>query len=83
MNMSAGLIGLGQMGRPMASNMVRKGVTLTVFDTQSEAFARVADHGAQIAGTAAELAEARSAPEDLPKKSKTFYFLPVSIAWLI
>jgi len=60
MNMSVGFIGLGQMGKPMASNMARKGVALTVFDTQSAACDSVAGHGAQIARTAAELAAACS-----------------------
>lgn len=54
--MSAGFIGLGQMGRPMASNMARKGVALTIFDTQAEASTAVAAHGAKVAATAAELA---------------------------
>jgi 4-hydroxybutyrate dehydrogenase/sulfolactaldehyde 3-reductase len=58
--MWVGFIGLGQMGKPMASNMACKGVTLTVFDTQSAACASVAEHGAQVAGSVAELAAACS-----------------------
>lgn len=54
--MSAGFIGLGQMGQPMASNMARKGVALMIFDMQAEASTAVAAHGAKVAATAAELA---------------------------
>ena len=60
MSMCVGFIGLGQMGKPMASNMARKGVALRVFDTQGEACASLAEHGAQIAESAAELAAACS-----------------------
>lgn len=56
MTLEVGFIGLGQMGRPMASNMARKGVSLTVFDTQAGACDAVAAHGARIAGTPGELA---------------------------
>ena len=56
MSKSVGFIGLGQMGRPMASNMARKGVALTVFDTQEAACASLAALGAQVAASVADLA---------------------------
>ena len=56
MSSSTGFIGLGQMGRPMSSNMVRKGVSLTVFDVQQEPLEALAVLGARVAGSVAELA---------------------------
>ena len=51
-----GFVGLGQMGRPMASNLVRKGFDLIVFDLQRESVDAVAALGARAAGSAAEVA---------------------------
>lgn len=56
MTNSVGFVGLGQMGRPMASNMVRKGTAVTVFDLQREAVDALVALGAQAAGDIAELA---------------------------
>ena len=44
--MKAGFIGLGNMGRPMASNLVRKGFALKVYDIQSAAVAELEKLGA-------------------------------------
>jgi 4-hydroxybutyrate dehydrogenase / sulfolactaldehyde 3-reductase len=44
-----GFIGLGNMGRPMASNLVRKGFKLTVFDTVAERVRSLAALGASQA----------------------------------
>lgn len=49
-------IGLGQMGAPMASNLLKQGHQLNVFDVDSEAVARLADKGARAAISAAEAA---------------------------
>jgi 3-hydroxyisobutyrate dehydrogenase-like beta-hydroxyacid dehydrogenase len=51
-----GLIGLGTMGGPMASNIVRAGLNLTVFDVRAEPAARLAAEGASVATSPAELA---------------------------
>jgi 3-hydroxyisobutyrate dehydrogenase-like beta-hydroxyacid dehydrogenase len=56
MNSRVGLIGLGTMGEPMASNITRAGLDLTVFDVRSEPTARLATQGASVAASVAELA---------------------------
>ena len=53
-----GFIGLGRMGRPMASNLVRKGFDLVVYDVRAEAIDAVAELGAQAAARVAEVAAA-------------------------
>ena len=52
-----GFIGLGQMGKWMASNLVKSGFDLSVFDINSEAMALLAKQGAAQATSAAELAK--------------------------
>ena len=42
-------IGLGNMGRPMAVNLVKAGHTVTVFDLESTACAQLRDVGANVA----------------------------------
>lgn len=44
-----GFIGLGNMGRPMAANLVRKGFAVTVHDVNPEPVAALAEHGARAA----------------------------------
>lgn len=51
-----GFIGLGRMGRPMASNLQRKGFALVVHDIVPEAVQALAALGASAAGSAAEVA---------------------------
>jgi 4-hydroxybutyrate dehydrogenase/sulfolactaldehyde 3-reductase len=56
-----GFIGLGNMGRGMASNLVRKGETLIVYDVNGEAVRALGSLGASIASApngAAEIAGA-------------------------
>jgi 4-hydroxybutyrate dehydrogenase/sulfolactaldehyde 3-reductase len=53
-----GFIGLGNMGRPMASNLCRKGVRLVVFDARPEPVRDLAALGARAAAGAAEVAAA-------------------------
>lgn len=56
---SIGWIGLGIMGSRMAANLRRAGYELTVFNrTRETAEAWAAEHGAQVAGTPAEVAAA-------------------------
>lgn len=50
-------IGLGAMGGGMASNIVRRGIPLTVYDIQSASVARVAEVGAVAAVSLAEAAQ--------------------------
>ncbi|VEB51792.1 oxidoreductase [Salmonella enterica subsp. enterica] len=40
-------IGLGQMGSPMASNLLKQGHQLSVFDVNPDAVQRLVDKGAQ------------------------------------
>jgi 4-hydroxybutyrate dehydrogenase / sulfolactaldehyde 3-reductase len=51
-----GFIGLGKMGRPMASNLVRKGASLVVNDVISDGMQELAQLGASRATTISELA---------------------------
>ena len=50
-------LGLGNMGGPMAKNLIAAGHTLTVFDLVEEACAALAAAGADVAASAAEAAE--------------------------
>lgn len=51
-------IGVGNMGGPMARNLLKAGHALVVFDPVAEAMARLADHGAETAKVAADAARA-------------------------
>src|SRR5262245_635877 len=51
-----GFVGLGVMGRPMASNLVRAGYPSTVYDINPAAVAALASQGARPAASAAEAA---------------------------
>src|SRR4051812_20482307 len=51
-----GFIGLGNMGRPMASNLCRKGAQVIVHDIASDAVARLTKLGARGAASVAEVA---------------------------
>jgi 4-hydroxybutyrate dehydrogenase / sulfolactaldehyde 3-reductase len=52
-----GFIGLGRMGRPMASNLCKKGFKLTVHDVNPEPVKVLTRLGAAAAGSAAEAIE--------------------------
>jgi 3-hydroxyisobutyrate dehydrogenase len=52
-----GFVGLGVMGRPMATNLVRAGYACTVYDINPAAMAQLAGLGARPAETVAEAAE--------------------------
>ena len=54
-----GFIGLGNMGGPMASNLVRAGHSVTGFDLVPDARARAAGDGVRIAESVAEAARGR------------------------
>ncbi len=53
-----GFIGLGNMGRPMASNLVRKGARVTVHDVNPAPVSALAQLGATAAGSLADVARA-------------------------
>ncbi|QHE84305.1 NAD(P)-dependent oxidoreductase [Hydrogenophaga sp. BPS33] len=52
-----GFVGLGDMGEPMAHNLVGKGFHLTVFDVRSEPLAVAKDKGAHLADSLRALAD--------------------------
>lgn len=57
-----GFIGVGNMGNPMAANLLKAGFDVTVFDARAEtAAAFVAQHGGRAATSPAELAAGRDA----------------------
>ena len=55
---TVGFIGLGAMGRPMASNMRRQGFEMVVHDLDPAAVAALVELGATAAGSIAEVARA-------------------------
>ncbi len=55
-----GFIGLGNMGRPMASNLCRKGTTLVVYDINPEPVRELAALGARVARSVADVAASSS-----------------------
>jgi 2-hydroxy-3-oxopropionate reductase len=52
-----GLVGLGSMGLGMASNLLRHGVDLVVYDVRANAVEELRSSGARVAGSPAELAK--------------------------
>ena len=57
MTFSVGFVGLGNMGNPMALNVLGKGFALTVFDMNPAAVQNVVEAGARRAASAAEVFE--------------------------
>jgi len=51
-----GFIGLGKMGRPMAANLCRKGARLAVYDVNPEPVRELAEMGADVPESVADLA---------------------------
>ena len=51
-----GFIGVGRMGAHMARRLLKAGISLTVYDTSKDACAELAKDGAQVAGSALEVA---------------------------
>ncbi len=46
-----GFIGLGNMGKPMANNLLKKGFSLKVFDLNQQVLAEMAEQGATVANS--------------------------------
>ena len=55
--MKLGFVGLGNMGLPMALNLIKAGHQLTVFDLSAGAVQRVVEAGAVAASSVAAVAE--------------------------
>jgi 2-hydroxymethylglutarate dehydrogenase len=54
---SVGFIGVGNMGNPMALNVLKAGFPMTVFDMNPKAMANLLDAGARKAGSASEVVD--------------------------
>ncbi len=54
---SVGFIGLGNMGNPIAGNVLKSGVRMTVFDKNASAMANLVEAGAKAAASAKEVVE--------------------------
>ncbi|MEY2524975.1 MAG: 2-hydroxymethylglutarate dehydrogenase [Ilumatobacteraceae bacterium] len=54
---TVGLIGLGNMGLPMATNMVAAGLELVVYDVNEQPMSALAELGAAVAGSPREVGE--------------------------
>ena len=59
-----GYIGLGNMGAPMAKRLVEWPGGLTVFDLRAEAMTPLAEKGASLADSVADVAERRHHQRD-------------------
>jgi 3-hydroxyisobutyrate dehydrogenase len=57
MTASVGFIGVGNMGNPMATNILKAGFPMTVFDRHPPAMKNLIDGGAKPAGSAREVVE--------------------------
>ena len=54
--LNIGFIGLGNMGGPMAANLVKAGHSVRVFDLSAEAVKELVNHGASAAQSASDCA---------------------------
>jgi 3-hydroxyisobutyrate dehydrogenase len=57
MAVSVGFIGLGNMGNPMASNVLKNGFSMTVFDKNRKAMENLVEAGAKAAESAKQVVE--------------------------
>jgi 2-hydroxymethylglutarate dehydrogenase len=57
MTVSVGFIGVGNMGNPMAANVLRAGFPMTVFDKHEPAMKNLLDGGAKAGASSREVAE--------------------------
>jgi 3-hydroxyisobutyrate dehydrogenase len=57
MGVSVGFIGVGNMGNPMAFNVLKAGFSMTVFDLNPRAMDNLVEAGARRAGSAREVVE--------------------------
>ena len=61
-------IGLGQMGSPMASNLLKQGHQLSVFDVNPDAVQRPVEKGAQPASSPAQAVKGRICHHNAAKR---------------
>src|SRR5476649_1677076 len=55
--MKLGFVGVGVMGRPMARRLIEHGHSLVIYDRDEQALAELSAIGAQVAGSAREVAD--------------------------
>ena len=55
--MKLGFVGVGVMGRPMARRLIEHGHSLVIYDHNEEALAELSAIGAQVAGSARQVAD--------------------------
>jgi 3-hydroxyisobutyrate dehydrogenase-like beta-hydroxyacid dehydrogenase len=67
--MQIGFVGLGQMGRPMALNMLKSGAGLIVNDVRSESFPEFEKRGARPTTSLSEIAQAHIIFLSLPNST--------------
>jgi 3-hydroxyisobutyrate dehydrogenase-like beta-hydroxyacid dehydrogenase len=81
--MRVGFIGLGNMGLPMCRNILKAGLDLTVFNRTRAKADALAPHGARVASSAADVAEAAdivlSCLADVPA-SRDLFLGPAGLA---
>jgi len=58
MGKKLGFIGIGEMGLPMARNLLAQGYTLTAYDIQKEPLLKIKESGAEVASSPCEVARA-------------------------
>ena len=74
---SVGFIGVGNMGNPMAANVLKAGFPMTVFDTSAKAMDNLVQAGARLDQArrggqhAAQIDQQRSAPGALHQPTGT------------
>ena len=69
MTVSVGFIGVGNMGNPMAGNVLKAGFPMTVFDKHPPAMGHLVQSGAQRGASAAETHSRRKRSGSMPKSS--------------
>ena len=62
MALSVGFIGVGNMGNPMAGNVLKAGFPLTVFDRSAKAMENLVQAGARAAASVDEVAKSSEIP---------------------
>ena len=66
MAVSVGFIGVGNMGNPMAGNVLKAGFAMTVFDKSAKAMENLVQAGAHGAASVREVVERSEVDPDVP-----------------
>ena len=69
-----GFIGIGNMGGPMAANLIKAGFDVTVYDSDKQRMADFAeDHDCAVAASLADLPMEKQALYNYRRNSKVFF----------